>query len=173
GESTCNANGQICLIQRGVISFAEKVQACERGGGVAAILYNNVAGPLNGTLGDVQTSIPSVGVSDTDGQAMLGQLGTLASVSIGEGNYAYFDGTSMATPHVAGVAALVWSHYPQCSNLQIRAALRTTAQDLGVAGRDDAYGYGLVQAKAAVDYLAANGCGGAGGGGGCKGRNCK
>lgn len=174
GESTCNANGQICLIQRGVISFAEKVQACERGGGVAAILYNNVAGALNGTLGDVQTSIPSVGVSDTDGQAMLGQLGTLASVSIGEGNYAYFDGTSMATPHVAGVAALVWSHYPQCSNLQIRAALRTTAQDLGVAGRDDAYGYGLVQAKAAVDYLAANGCGGAGGGGGgCKGRNCK
>ncbi|MGL5358338.1 MAG: hypothetical protein ACRDBI_01260 [Shewanella sp.] len=57
--------------------------------------------------------------------------------------------------------------------MQIRAALRTTAQDIGVAGRDDAYGYGLVRAKAAVDYLGANGCGGSGGGGGCKGRGCK
>ncbi|QSX38249.1 S8 family serine peptidase [Shewanella sedimentimangrovi] len=178
GESTCNANGQVCLIQRGVISFAEKVQACEAGGGVAAIIYNNVAGALNGTLGGVATGIPSVGVSDVDGAAMLAAVGSNASVAIGAGNYAYFDGTSMATPHVAGVAALVWSHHPQCSNVQIRNVLRATAEDLGVAGRDDSYGYGLVQAKDAVDYITANGCDGASGGsgggtGGCKGKNCK
>ncbi|MBT1445384.1 S8 family serine peptidase [Shewanella sp. JM162201] len=177
GEATCNANGQVCLIQRGVISFADKVLACQNGGGIAAIIYNNVAGALNGTLGGVATTIPSVGVTDVDGQAMLANVGSLASVNITNGNYALFDGTSMATPHVAGVAALVWSQYPQCSNTQIRAALRATAEDLGVAGRDDAYGYGLVRAKAAVTYLA-NGCdggsgSGGGGGGTCKGRNCK
>lgn len=124
------------------------------------------------------TAIPSVGVSDTDGAAMLAAVGSNASVDIGAGNYAYFDGTSMATPHVAGVAALVWSHFPQCSNSDIRAALRATAEDLGASGRDDETGYGLVQAKDAVDYLTANGCSGSGTGGGgdtggCKGKGCK
>ena len=178
GEAQCNASGQVCLIQRGNVSFSDKVLACENGGGVAAIVYNNEPGALNGTLGDVTTGIPSVGVSDTDGAAMLANIGTNASVDIGAGNYAYFDGTSMATPHVAGVAALVWSHHPQCSNTEIRNVLRVTAEDLGDAGRDDLYGYGLVQAKSAVDYITANGCagGGDGGGGGekpCKGRNCR
>ena len=68
----------------------------------------------------------------------------------------------MASPHVAGVAALVWSHYPQCSNAQIRSALAASAQDLGAPGRDTSYGYGLVQTKAAVDYLAQYGCDGDG-----------
>ena len=67
-------------------------------------------------------------------------------------------GTSMATPHVSGVAALVWSHYPQCSNKQIRNVLNITAKDKGAAGKDTSYGYGIVQAKAAYDYIAQNGC---------------
>lgn len=46
----------------------------------------------------------------------------------------------------------------------IRQALDATAQDLGAVGRDTAYGYGLVQAKAAFDYLTANGCVPGGGG---------
>ncbi|WP_341503899.1 S8 family serine peptidase [Gallaecimonas sp. GXIMD4217] len=179
GEAPCDANGQVCLIQRGNISFAEKVQNCEAGGGVGAIIYNNEPGALNGTLGETVTAIPSVGVSDVDGAAMLAQVGSLANVTIDAGNYAYFDGTSMATPHVAGVAALVWSHFPQCSNTEIRAALVATAEDLGSAGRDDYYGHGLVQAKDAVDYLTTYGCAGNGGGdngggdgGACKGKGC-
>jgi PKD repeat protein len=74
--------------------------------------------------------------------------------------YASYNGTSMATPHAAGVAALVWSHFPDASAATIRGALQATAVDLGAAGRDNSYGYGLVQAKAAVDYLR----GGSGGG---------
>ena len=70
----------------------------------------------------------------------------------------------MASPHVAGVAALVWSQHTTCTNNDIRNALHASAKDLGAAGRDNAYGYGLVQAKAAVDYLTANGCGGSTGG---------
>ncbi|MCF3096190.1 peptidase S8 [Aeromonas australiensis] len=80
--------------------------------------------------------------------------------------YAYYSGTSMATPHVAGVAALVWSQRLECSNDQLRQILRSSAQDLGALGRDNSYGYGLVQARAAADRLAL-GCGsGTGGGGG-------
>ena len=167
GTSTCSGStGAVCLIERGDISFSDKVLACQNGGGVAAIIYNNVPGSLSGTLGGVATTIPSVGISDTDGATLLGQLGQNASVTVETGNYAFFDGTSMATPHVSGVAALVWSHHESCTNAEIRAALGSSAEDLGDAGRDNAYGHGLVQALAAVDLLTANGCGGGGGGGG-------
>jgi serine protease len=71
----------------------------------------------------------------------------------------------MATPHVAGAAALIWSKYPNSTNKQIRDILASTAEDLGAAGRDDAYGYGLVRAKAALDALAALNPGGGGDGG--------
>lgn len=84
----------------------------------------------------------------------LGQSGSLVNlVQVGSG-YEPYDGTSMATPHVAGVAGLLWSHYPSATNQDIRDALTTTAIDLGSAGRDSAYGYGLIQAKAAYDLLA-------------------
>jgi serine protease len=81
--------------------------------------------------------------------------------SLGESVYAYYSGTSMATPHVAGVAALVWSHFPECSNTQIRYALAQTSKDGGASGCDDYFGYGVVQAKAAIDWLIANPCVGA------------
>ena len=83
-----------------------------------------------------------------------------------QGNYGTMSGTSMASPHVAGVAALVWSHHPTCSAQEIRNVLNTTAQDLGAAGRDVKFGYGLAQSKDAIDYIDANGCDGSGGGGG-------
>jgi len=71
----------------------------------------------------------------------------------------------MATPHVVGVAALVWSNHPDCTNLEIRDALGRTAFDLEAIGRDNLTGFGLVQAKTADDYITANGCAGDGGGG--------
>ena len=62
----------------------------------------------------------------------------------------------MATPHVAGVAALIWSANPSWTNYQIREALDATAQDLGAPGYDTSFGWGLVQAKAALDELQNN-----------------
>ncbi|MCO1332790.1 S8 family serine peptidase [Microbulbifer sp. OS29] len=161
-ESACiSAAGKLCLIERGNISFAEKVLNCESGGGVGAIVYNNEDGLLSSaTLGDTATNIPSVGISDIDGAALLLQLSANVHLVNEATSYEYFNGTSMATPHVAGVTALVWSHFPNCSNTEIRNALTATAEDLGDAGRDNAYGYGLVQAKAAYDYLSLNGCSG-------------
>jgi subtilisin family serine protease len=60
------------------------------------------------------------------------------------------DGTSMAAPHVSGVAALLLSQTPGLSANQLRDILLGTALDLGSPGRDDFYGHGMVQALAAL-----------------------
>ncbi|MBM3270518.1 MAG: S8 family serine peptidase [Candidatus Sericytochromatia bacterium] len=65
-------------------------------------------------------------------------------------NYAALKGTSMATPVVAGVCALVWSRNPDWTWRQVRDHVARTALDLGKPGKDDVYGSGLVQAAAAV-----------------------
>ena len=165
-DSCAAAGGAVCLIERGGISFADKVIACESSGGSAAVIYNNVEGGLSGTLGGAATSIPSIGISQADGAALASSVGATATVTVGPGDYAFFDGTSMATPHVSAVAGLVWSQHETCNNEQIRSAMNATALDLGSAGKDNAFGHGLVQAKAAYDYLVASGCDGSGGGGG-------
>jgi subtilisin family serine protease len=151
--------GKVCLIQRGTYDFATKVGNCQASGGVAAVVYNNAAGGFGGTLGGVATSIPSVTASDAEGAAMKLQLGQTANVTVGASDYAFFDGTSMATPHVSAVAALVWSIKPQCTASQLRTSLNLSAVDLGTSGRDNSFGYGLVQAKGAVDRISLLGCG--------------
>ena len=71
--------------------------------------------------------------------------------------YASYSGTSMACPYVAGVAAKIWSHFPDCSNNQIRNVLLETAKRTnGVC--DNSYGFGIVKAKAAYDLLRRDGC---------------
>ena len=158
---TCTAAGswagQVVLCERGGITFYDKVHNVQLGGGAGAVIYNNVAGGFSGTLGAGNTStIPAIGLSQADGQALLGKLGQSATVvsttDTGSG-YEAWSGTSMATPHVSGVAALVWSHNPTWTNAQIRSALEATAEERGTAGRDDSYGYGIVRAKAALDSL--------------------
>ncbi|MDR0853073.1 MAG: S8 family serine peptidase [Clostridiales Family XIII bacterium] len=64
--------------------------------------------------------------------------------------YTYKCGTSMATPYISGIIALIWSSYPELSVEQIKDILYLTATDKGANGRDDYYGYGLVNAKNAM-----------------------
>lgn len=78
--------------------------------------------------------------------------------SAGQNVYAHYSGTSMATPHAAGAAALLWSNFPRCTNTQIRYALAYTAKDVGSSGCDTTYGYGIVQTKAAHTFLSNNPC---------------
>ena len=69
-----------------------------------------------------------------------------------DGGYVSMSGTSMSTPHVAAVAGLVRSAHPAATVDEVEQALRTTAVDLGTAGRDDVYGSGRVNAAAAVAW---------------------
>lgn len=158
-------SGKVVLCQRGDISFYDKVRNVQLSGGAAAAIYNNVPGGFLGTLGDGNSStIIGISLSLEDGQYLvankLGQSATITSTYTAPASgYDYYDGTSMATPHASAVAALVWSAKPTATNAEIRAVLQQTTQDLGAAGRDVYYGYGLVQAKAAIDALTGGGGG--------------
>jgi hypothetical protein len=69
------------------------------------------------------------------------------------GGYDTLSGTSMASPHVAGTAALVWAKNPTWSNDAVRTQLQNTADDLGATGWDSKYGHGLVDADEAAGVL--------------------
>lgn len=64
--------------------------------------------------------------------------------------YEPISGTSMASPHVAGAAALLASKNTTWTATQIEAALKASAQDLGISGRDDLYGFGLLRIDRAM-----------------------
>jgi subtilisin family serine protease len=158
-----NAAGAVCLIERGDATFAQKAVSCEEAGGVAAVIYQraDATGPVLGTLGETFVDIPVVGIDRATGlELKTNHLGNQATLTFAISHYDYdwYDGTSMATPHVAGVAALLWSRNPQCGPTDIRTAMNATAEDLGVRGRDRYFGNGLVQAKLADDYLKSKGC---------------
>ncbi|MBS7633362.1 S8 family serine peptidase [Candidatus Bathyarchaeota archaeon] len=70
-----------------------------------------------------------------------------------EASYDFASGTSMATPFVAGVAALVWSRFPQMNANQVRQQLRFTSKDLGDVDFDILFGYGRIDAKEAVELV--------------------
>lgn len=150
-------NGHIALIQRGDVTFAVKVKNAQAAGATAVIIYNKDTSDLGFTLtGDAADATHvwplTVAVSLSDGQALLAHPGTVTIFS-GKDDYANYSGTSMAAPHVAGVAALVWSVAPNATAAAVKQALVSTAHDLGVPGVDSYYGNGLVDALAAAKLL--------------------
>jgi type VII secretion-associated serine protease mycosin len=66
------------------------------------------------------------------------------------GGYVLWDGTSGASPIVAGIVALVRAAHPELSAVNVINRILATAHDKGAPGPDDLYGYGLVDAAAAV-----------------------
>lgn len=78
----------------------------------------------------------------------------IETTSLG-GGYGPATGTSFAAPIVTGVAALMWSANPELRPTTIAQLLRDTSADLGNSGRDDTFGYGRVDAGAAVSAAAA------------------
>lgn len=106
--------------------------------------------------GDAATDLNSDGYAD----------GILSTLAVQEGNgamdylYAFYQGTSMAAPHVAGVVALMKSVYPQMTPQQFDQWLDSglLTEDLGSPGRDNYYGNGLIDAYKAVD-VASNAAG--------------
>ena len=114
-EFPAAVNGNIALIQRGTLNFSVKVSNATAAGARAAIIYNNVTGNFNGTLGSAGTWLPVVSLSQSDGQALLASLPTQATVvNAVDPNliYQFLDGTSMATPHVSGAVAFAAMNFP-------------------------------------------------------------
>ncbi|WP_155761178.1 S8 family peptidase, partial [Stenotrophomonas maltophilia] len=60
-------------------------------------------------------------------------------------------GTSMAAPHITGALGLLMERFPYLDNAQVRDVLLTTARDLGAAGIDPIYGWGMVDLKKAIE----------------------
>ncbi|HLG24750.1 MAG TPA: S8 family peptidase [Candidatus Nanoarchaeia archaeon] len=92
--------------------------------------------------GDNLASFSSYGLE----QELVGPGAEINSTSLSNG-YLVSSGTSFAAPHVAGVAALIKSYNNSLTNAEIRNKLRNDALDLGDSGKDDFFGYGLVQAN--------------------------
>ncbi len=115
------------------------------------------------------SSVISVGAVDkNDNKADFSQWNDMVDIAapgvailstVPYGQYKYMSGTSMATPHVSGVAFLLWNKYPRCTADQIQAALLSTSLDIGKQGKDVYFGVGLVQYWAAAGYLMAAKCG--------------
>ena len=102
----------IALIQRGTLLFSDKVTHAMNAGAKAVIIYNNVAGPFSGTLGTAAAWIPALGISQADGQALLGALPATVTLTSVVAPYTYESGTSMATPYVAAAVAFAARSFP-------------------------------------------------------------
>ncbi len=88
--------------------------------------------------------------SSTGSQLELSGPGVSVNSTKRNGGYGTLSGTSMASPHVAGTAALVFA-LGITDKEEVRQILTSAAEDLGSLGRDNNYGFGLVDATAAVD----------------------
>ncbi|WP_191691016.1 S8 family peptidase [Sporosarcina gallistercoris] len=66
--------------------------------------------------------------------------------------YTRLSGTSMAAPHVTGLLAIYKERFPQMTNVELRTLITSTAKDLGVKGRDNLYGFGLIQYLPELPY---------------------
>lgn len=93
---------------------------------VAAVGRRDASAEFSNHNVDVEIAAPGVDI-------LSAQLG---------GGYVRHSGTSMATPHVAGAAALLWGLHPRSSATAIRERLDDAVVDLGAPGRDDVFGFG-------------------------------
>lgn len=151
-----DVKGKYALVERGTLMFADKVKNAVAAGATGVVIFNNAPGLLNGALSEDGSVSPAAVflIEQTVGQAILQQLqagqvvtATLQTIAT---NYMAYDGTSMATPHVSGVVALMKAANKNLTPAQVKSILRSTAQALGPNDQNQ-YGSGLVNAEAAVN----------------------
>lgn len=171
GDFPAEVRGRIAVILRGMnLSFSEKVRNARAAGAVGAVIVNDSAtvnstwtliNPIcnqTGCYDDPQDLAYNwsvvVTISNADGAKLIAGAKQTITLSAWRDDYGSLSGTSMATPHVAAVAALAWSLAPSATAKQVATALRASATDLGPPGIDEYYGFGLVDARAAAQWLA-------------------
>jgi subtilisin family serine protease len=155
-----DCTGKIAVSSRGGGSFADKTRAAMDAGCAAIVIHNHTPGNFNGTLGTETTAdgrewIPAVSISLEEGLYLKEQIEagpTTLTLINATGNLAMLSGTSMASPHAAGVAALVLSKNPSLSPEEVRSILRSSSDDLGLPGWDPQFGHGRINARRAVQF---------------------
>lgn len=126
---------------------------------VSAISSTNAKASFSNYGAKIDVAAPGGGDTDSTGlvvqpdRSVLSLLSSAASSTMtGSGQlivgakYLRQAGTSMASPHVAGAAALLRASHPEFSNEQVRQALKQSADDLGASGVDNQFGYGRINA---------------------------
>jgi subtilisin family serine protease len=123
---------------------------------VGATQYDETRAPYSnyGSSLDIVAPGGNTGVDQNGDGYPDGVLQNTFSPTPVDWGFWFYQGTSMATPHVSGVAALLLARNSTLTPDDIRDVLQSTADDLGVAGRDNTFGYGLVNAKAALMSIA-------------------
>ena len=88
--------------------------------------------------------------SNTNADVEVAAAGVDVLSTVRGSTYRKLSGTSMATPHVAGVASLIAFRNPAFTAAQVRSRLQTSVDDLGAAGRDTSFGFGRVTLSKAL-----------------------
>jgi len=106
------------------------------------------------TVNDLLTEFSSRGDSVSvvaPGESILSTIGLDDPATLQGGlPYSYYNGTSMASPHVSGLAALLYQKYPDATPYEMRKLIEDSAMDMDVPGYDENTGYGLIDALAAL-----------------------
>lgn len=111
-------------------------------------------GVLAVTATDLRDQLASFSLTGPQASLAAPGVNILSDYWQNRSGYASIDGTSMASPFVAGVAALVWGAHPELTAEQVKVLLEDSALDLGTPGRDSEYGFGRVNAYWAVRFAA-------------------
>ena len=119
GQFPPGVAGNIALIQRGTLTFAQKVTNAMAAGATAVVIYDTSSSPISyspWTLGSSGNWIPAIRISMANGQSIASSsLPATSTVTRGinpSTAYQYMDGTSMATPHVTGAVAFAAMNFP-------------------------------------------------------------
>lgn len=156
---TANVRGKFALISRGEIAFADKVTNAIAAGAAGVVIFNNAPGLIQGaiTQDGSTVAIPVVMIEQVVGEQLKGEVTrgqtARAVIQTMKTDYAAFDGTSMATPHVSGVVALMKSAKRTATPLQIRDTIKATATAM-TPNDQNQHGAGLINAEAAVAAIA-------------------